>query len=128
MASEVVRTIWCDIDLKAKKKKVAGVEKRATALHNGTVISLDCCDEHYTALTWQEVLAYGTPEDQPKRDPAKLSEKIRSKGKPGQYDRGLVQCSGADCDRQVSKGSGWQHHARWHERNGETVNPIPVAS
>jgi hypothetical protein len=126
MATEVLRQVWCDIHLKAKKKKVEGTEKRATALHEGTVISLDLCDECYAALTWKEVLTYGSREDQPKFDKAKLSERIKDVKSPKGGRRPLVECS--FCGKQLTAGAGWALHNKVHERNKEAANPVPVAS
>ena len=125
MAVEIVRQVWCDIHLKAKKKKVAGVEGRASALNEGHMLSIDLCDECYGTLTWSQILEYGTAQDQPKLDKNRLSDRIRQPPKQG-GTRALVECS--FCGKQMTNGAGWALHNKVHVRNGESANPIPVAS
>lgn len=125
MAVEIVRQVWCDIHLKAKKKKVSGVEGRASAFSEGQMLSIDLCDECFATLTWAQILEYGSAQDQPKLDKNRLSDRIRQPPKQGGR-RALVECS--FCGKQMTNGAGWALHNKVHERNNETANPIPVAS
>lgn len=126
MAVEIVRQVWCDIHLKAKKKKVSGIEGRASGFNEGHMLSIDLCDECFGTLTWAQILEYGTATDQPKLDKDRLSERIKGKPDPRGGKRALVECS--FCGKQMTNGAGWALHNKVHERNGETANPIPVAS
>lgn len=130
MAVEIIRTVWCDVHLKGYKKKVDGVEGVATALHDGQTVSIDLCAECESALTWAQILEYGTAVDQPKLDRSRLSEKIKDRPSPGKgsgsYERALVECS--ICGKQLSRGAGFALHNKVHERDdGKSANPIPVA-
>ena len=125
MATEVVRQVWCDIHLKSRKKKVKGTEGVATALNGGQVITIDLCDECLGYLTWAQLLEFGTPVEQPKLDKNKLSDRIRQPPKQG-GTRALVECS--FCGKQMTNGAGWALHNKVHIRNGESANPVPVAS
>lgn len=144
MAIELVRQIWCDIDLKQNKEKVDAEEGYATILKDGRFIRLDACPNHIDkGVTIAQIEQYGYPVEQPHADRSRMGDKLRARANktansaPVTKDkadlpsirggtRTLVQCT--LCGKQVTSGSGWGLHNNAHVRKGETgAEAIPVA-
>jgi hypothetical protein len=126
VAVELVRSVWCDIDLKKNKTKVPATEAVTTILQHGKLIKIDACAEHTESLTVRQILDYGYQDEQPHPDRSRMGEKIRDTAPRRGGTRALVQCS--LCDKQVTMGSGWGLHNNAHIRRSETTaEPIPVA-
>jgi ribosomal protein S27E len=133
VAVELVREIWCDIDLKKNKTKVEAKEAVATVVHEGKFIKIDTCEGCFEKLTFAEIIAFGDQIEPPHAEPRRMGAKIRTpppsalkhgKGR-SRYERTLVQCS--VCGRQMTSGSGWGLHNNAHIRRGvNNAEPVPV--